>query len=60
MGSEYKGLTDVDIVMTHLHEGDTYLSLQDEVLSLPVLKHLQGLQGADNVHWVHRGLLADL
>lgn len=37
-----------------------YLSLQHQVLPLPVLEHLQGLQGADNVHRVDGRLLADL
>lgn len=37
-----------------------YLSFQHQVFSLPVLEHLEGLQSADNVHWVHRRLLADL
>ena len=37
-----------------------YLSLQYKVLPLPVLQHLEGLQGADDVHRVHRRLLADL
>lgn len=38
----------------------TYLSLQDQVLPFPVLEHLEGLQGADDVHWVNGCLLADL
>lgn len=37
-----------------------YLSLQHQVLPLPILEHLKGLQGADNVHGVDGRLLADL
>jgi hypothetical protein len=37
-----------------------YLSFQYQVFPLPVLEHLEGLQGADDVHRVHGRLLADL
>ena len=37
----------------------SYLSLQHQVLALPVLEHLQGLQRAHDVHRVYRRLLAD-
>lgn len=38
----------------------SYLSFQHQVLSLPVLEHLEGLQSTDDVNWVHCCFLADL
>ena len=37
-----------------------YLSFQYQVFPLPVLEHLEGLQGTDDIHWVHSCFLADL
>lgn len=38
----------------------SYLPLQHQVLSLPILQHLQRLQGAHNVHWIDSSFLTDL
>lgn len=38
----------------------SYLSLQHQVLPLPILQHLQRLQGTHNVHWIDSSFLTDL
>lgn len=38
----------------------SHLSLQHQVLPLPILQHLQRLQGTHNVHWIDSSFLTDL
>lgn len=49
-----------EIVSEQVDGLTSYLSLQHQVLSFPVLEHLERLQGAHNVHWIDSSLLTDL